>query len=90
MCHFHGFADVRPLADFCQDQMSRGFELSVIARLVQGECEGRHKMSKVQSKRLAALKTFALIIAIGVGHYLQTHPTQVAMVETPVLLTDQG
>ena len=48
-------------------------------------------MSKVQSKRVTALKTFALVIAIGVGHYLNTHPTLVAaMAETPVLLTGQG
>lgn len=48
-------------------------------------------MSKVQSKRVNALKTFALIIAIGVGHFLQTHPVQAAvMAETPALLIDQG
>lgn len=52
--------------------------------------EGRHKMSKVQSKRVNALKTLALVIAIGVGHFLQTHPAQAGVIaETPALLTSQ-
>lgn len=48
-------------------------------------------MSKVHPKRVTALKTLALIIAIGVGHFLQTHPMEVAVTaETPALLTGQG
>jgi len=48
-------------------------------------------MQKVQSKRATALKTFALVVAIGVGHLLQTQPTQVAATaEMPALLTSQG
>lgn len=31
-------------------------------------------MSKIQSKRVNALKTLILVIAIGVGHFLQTNP----------------
>ena len=47
-------------------------------------------MSKVQSKRATALKSLALVIAIGVGHFLQTYPAYAdVMAETPALLTDQ-
>ncbi len=47
-------------------------------------------MSKVQSKRMTALKTCALVIAIGVGHFLQTHPAQAGVsLETPALQIDQ-
>lgn len=52
--------------------------------------ERGHVMSRVQSKRVNALKTFALIVAIGVGHFLQSHPAQAAITsETPALLTGQ-
>lgn len=47
-------------------------------------------MPKVQSKRATALKTLALVIAIGVGHFLQTYPAYAdVMAETPALQTGQ-
>jgi hypothetical protein len=47
-------------------------------------------MSKVQSKRATALKTLALVILIGVGHFLQTYPAYAdVMAETPALQTGQ-
>lgn len=49
---------------------------------------GRYLMSKVQSKRATALKTLALVIAIGVGHFLQTYPVYADVTaETPALQT---
>lgn len=48
-------------------------------------------MSKVQSKRVNALKTLALVIAIGVGHFLQTHPAHAAVIaEMPAPLISLG
>ena len=47
-------------------------------------------MSKVQSKRITALKTLALVIAIGVGHFMQSHPAHASVTaETPALLINQ-
>ena len=47
-------------------------------------------MSKIQSKRLNALKTLALVIAIGVGYVMQTHPAQAsATSEMPELQIGQ-
>jgi hypothetical protein len=47
-------------------------------------------MSKVQSKRVNAFKTFALIIAIGIGHLLQSGPVHAEITaETPALLIGQ-
>ncbi len=48
-------------------------------------------MSRLPSKRHSVCKALALIVLIGVGHYLQSHPMeQQAMVETAAPLTDLG
>lgn len=48
-------------------------------------------MSHLPKKRIACLKVVALVVLIGVGHFLKTHPMDdYAMAEMPAPLTSQG